>query len=309
MVSATTRLASPKWRARRSPEAAAPSIQVWISCALAVLAEALPEPGRALALALPSLRGNARDVLGAAMQLAWPAEVQVALSGLAETLAGARALLGTAPMPTVRIDLAEVRGFDYYTGLRIAGYARGAADAVLRGGRYDDLIAHADAAAAGLGLVRRPDAAPGGADGAGAAGRAILAQPVEQLVVRQDHVGALPDEQLVAGEQALGPALGDLALERGRVDDHALAEHAALAGVQDARRNEVGHQLLAVDDQRVAGVGPAAVADHRVGGLGVQVHDLALAFIAPLGADHDHDGHRRLLGSLLTAPPARRPRR
>lgn len=109
--------------------------------ALAGLAAALPPAARALALALPTLRGPARDVLGAAMQLAWPADVQAALSGLAETLAGARTLLGAAAMPTVRIDLAEVRGFDYYTGLRIAGYARGAADAVLRGGRYDDLIA------------------------------------------------------------------------------------------------------------------------------------------------------------------------
>jgi ATP phosphoribosyltransferase regulatory subunit len=40
----------------------------------------------------------------------------------------------------LHIDLGEVRGFDYYTGLRFQGYAEGAAQAVLGGGRYDDLL-------------------------------------------------------------------------------------------------------------------------------------------------------------------------
>jgi len=34
-------------------------------------------------------------------------------------------------------DLAEARGWGYYSGARFAVYARGAGDAVLRGGRYD----------------------------------------------------------------------------------------------------------------------------------------------------------------------------
>jgi ATP phosphoribosyltransferase regulatory subunit len=40
----------------------------------------------------------------------------------------------------LHIDLGEVRGFDYYTGMRFQGYAEGAAQAVLGGGRYDDLL-------------------------------------------------------------------------------------------------------------------------------------------------------------------------
>ena len=40
----------------------------------------------------------------------------------------------------LHIDLGEVRGFDYYTGLRFQGYAEGAGQAVLGGGRYDDLL-------------------------------------------------------------------------------------------------------------------------------------------------------------------------
>ena len=47
------------------------------------------------------------------------------------------------------------------------------------------------------------------------------------------------------------------------------------------------HSLLAVDHQRVAGIVPALESRHGVRTLGEQVHDLALAFIAPLRADYD----------------------
>jgi len=40
----------------------------------------------------------------------------------------------------LHVDLGEVRGFDYYTGVRFQAFVRGAPDAVLRGGRYDDLL-------------------------------------------------------------------------------------------------------------------------------------------------------------------------
>src|SRR5262249_44914541 len=40
----------------------------------------------------------------------------------------------------LRVDLGEVRSFAYYTGIRFAGYVPGVGDAVLHGGRYDDLV-------------------------------------------------------------------------------------------------------------------------------------------------------------------------
>ena len=39
------------------------------------------------------------------------------------------------------VDLGEVRGFPYYTGLRLAGWLPGVGDAALVGGRYDSLVA------------------------------------------------------------------------------------------------------------------------------------------------------------------------
>ena len=40
----------------------------------------------------------------------------------------------------LHVDLGEVRGFDYYTGVRFQAFVPGAPDAVLGGGRYDDLL-------------------------------------------------------------------------------------------------------------------------------------------------------------------------
>jgi hypothetical protein len=43
----------------------------------------------------------------------------------------------------------------------------------------------------------------------------------------------------------------------------------------------------------MAGVGSSLVADHNVGIAGQQVHDLAFAFITPLGTDNDETGHMK----------------
>ena len=42
-----------------------------------------------------------------------------------------------------------------------------------------------------------------------------------------------------------------------------------------------------VDDQRMAGVVAALKTHHGLGAFGQPVHQLALAFVAPLGSDHD----------------------
>jgi ATP phosphoribosyltransferase regulatory subunit len=102
-------------------------------------ARALPAAVAPLAEALAVLWGPADQTLARAAELAWPDDVQAALARLGAVLA-AFAELADPPAPAVTIDLGDLRGFDYYTGVRFAGYAGGAPDAVLRGGRYDELI-------------------------------------------------------------------------------------------------------------------------------------------------------------------------
>jgi ATP phosphoribosyltransferase regulatory subunit len=123
--------------------------------AVAAIARALAWPAETgeLAVALVGLWGAADDVLARARGLAWPAPVRAALDRVDAAIAGARALAAGARPVAITLDLGEVRGFDYYTGLRVAGYAAGAADAVLRGGRYDELLARYGAPARATGFA------------------------------------------------------------------------------------------------------------------------------------------------------------
>jgi ATP phosphoribosyltransferase regulatory subunit len=95
---------------------------------------------RALLAALPGLYGSPRSVLARARKLRLPAPARRALATIEQVLALAKDVMDGDQHRRITIDLGEVRGFEYYTGLRFAGYAAGAGDAVLRGGRYDELL-------------------------------------------------------------------------------------------------------------------------------------------------------------------------
>ena len=70
------------------------------------------------------------------------------------------------------------------------------------------------------------------------------------------------------------------------IDHHAVADDARDAGMQDAGRNQVQDELLAVHVDGVPGVVAALVARDRREVRRQQVDDLALAFVAPLRAEH-----------------------
>ena len=53
----------------------------------------------------------------------------------------------------VTIDLGEVRGFDYYTGIIFEGFASGVGKPILSGGRYDTLLARYGYSAAATGFA------------------------------------------------------------------------------------------------------------------------------------------------------------
>ena len=119
---------------------------------LAAAARVLPSEVAPLAEALVGLWGPAAPTLARALALPWPAPVRAALEGLASALT-AFAELADPPAPAVTVDLGDVRGEGYYTGIRFAGYAGGAPEAVLRGGRYDELIERYGRAARATGFA------------------------------------------------------------------------------------------------------------------------------------------------------------
>ena len=70
-----------------------------------------------------------------------------ALDGISQALQGLRTLasqLAGQPGVTVSFDLADLRGYAYYSGARFGMYVPGASDALVRGGRYDGIGAAFD---------------------------------------------------------------------------------------------------------------------------------------------------------------------
>jgi len=88
-------------------------------------------------LALAELNGN-DEVLDQAQQLfaTAPNDVKAALANLQAVAAMAKQRL---PEVTINFDLAELRGYDYHTGIVFAAYQAGTSQAVAMGGRYDDI--------------------------------------------------------------------------------------------------------------------------------------------------------------------------
>ena len=100
--------------------------------ALTQLTQDFPPVSRQGLLALLQLYGDV-SVLDKAEKLLPPLPaVREALSNLKWL---ARQLEGTQ----LSFDLADLRGYAYYSGVRFAVYAEGASDALLRGGRYDEV--------------------------------------------------------------------------------------------------------------------------------------------------------------------------
>ena len=99
---------------------------------LAALMREFPKASREGLAALVSLYGDASVLDEAGRRLPATAAVREALAGL-------RWLAGHVEGARVSFDLADMRGYAYYTGARFAIYTPGASDALVRGGRYDQV--------------------------------------------------------------------------------------------------------------------------------------------------------------------------
>lgn len=66
-------------------------------------------------------------------------KVLAGVAGVAEVLAQLKWLAARLEGVNVTFDLADLRGYGYYSGTRFAMYVPGASDALVRGGRYDEV--------------------------------------------------------------------------------------------------------------------------------------------------------------------------
>ena len=99
---------------------------------MTVLTRGFPEDSRQGLLALVRLYGDSAVL----------AEAENALkriSGVSQVLSNLKCLASRLDGASVTFDLADLRGYAYYSGARFAIYAPGASDALVRGGRYDEV--------------------------------------------------------------------------------------------------------------------------------------------------------------------------
>jgi ATP phosphoribosyltransferase regulatory subunit len=106
------------------------------SSRLEQLSATFPAETRAGLLALPRLYGDERVLTEARQSLPARPLIHAALDDLAWLASHVRR---AHPDVTLGFDLADVGGHGYYSGVRFAAYAEGCADALLRGGRYDEI--------------------------------------------------------------------------------------------------------------------------------------------------------------------------
>ncbi len=102
------------------------------SSELASLTRGFPAAAREGLRALVSLYGDEKVLLEAERSLP-------PVPAMHEALANLKWLAGHLQGARVSFDLADMRGYAYYSGARFAVYTPGASDALVRGGRYDEV--------------------------------------------------------------------------------------------------------------------------------------------------------------------------
>ena len=99
---------------------------------LAVLTRDFPAASREGLLALLQLYGDAAVLDEAEIALK-------SIAGVRKVLSDLKAIAARIQNAGITFDLADLRGYAYYSGARFAVYAQGVSDALVRGGRYDEV--------------------------------------------------------------------------------------------------------------------------------------------------------------------------
>ncbi|MBV9892423.1 MAG: ATP phosphoribosyltransferase regulatory subunit [Rhizobacter sp.] len=177
------------------------------------LAAGFPTAARQGLETLVGLYGDDTTLEEARRRLPERAAIARALDELRSLAAHARQ---SHPRARIGFDLADSSGYAYYSGARFAAYARGASDAIARGGRYDEVgaIFGRNRPAVGFGLdvkdlallspppaAAEPIVAPRGDDRALREAMRELRQRGEIVVVAlEDAGGAAAGRRLVSSD-------------------------------------------------------------------------------------------------------------
>ncbi len=152
-----------------------------------------------------------------------------------------------------------------------------------------------DAGAHVLVDIRGPDAPAGCADFF----VSLLADRVEQFVIRHDQMRVVADQQSAFHFDAKLMQLVDFCHESHRVEDHAIADNTRDMVVEDAGRDEMQYILFTRDavrgfrgdDDRVASVGAPLISGDDVDVFAEVIDNLSFSFVTPLCTDNDLNGH------------------
>ena len=156
-------------------------------------------------------------------------------------------------------------------------------------------VAHLNA---GLGVfvgIEGGDAALGGAEGLAA--KALLLVGVLKHVVGHQELCPLGNDEVGGGDALIGDAL-ELLDQLFHIQRHAVADDVGDVRVESTGGEDVEREAPVVVDDGVTGVRTALKADDDVRRLRQHVGDLALALVAPVGANDrfDHNFYLRAPG-------------
>ena len=182
----------------------------------------LEDPTRQAIAALVRLYGEPRETLARAREQLAPLELGDELERL-EAVLDALASIAPQTLARVELDLGEARGHEYYTGLRVRVWAPGGDEPIIRGGRYDDLLAHYGCDMPASGFALDLDALERALDHAGVGATVDLPPAIMVGLGREQadakaraHASALASALRAAGRRAWVEVSDDLTRAKAR---------------------------------------------------------------------------------------------
>ena len=154
-------------------------------------------------------------------------------------------------------------------------------------------IADTESSSCGLVLVGRADALAGGSDLLVAEGSFPCV--INNRMIGQDQRAGLRNLQAAPDIHAGALKLAHLLEQRVRRQNNSGSDKAGAGRMEDPGGNKPDDSLLSANNQGMAGIVSALIANYIAGLLRQKINDLALSLVTPLGAQYNY-----ILSHLLT---------